>query len=83
MKKFLALLIVCIFLLSCKKDKPECTTWVTDQWCEPIPGSGATGCSRSYSVDYIDCSNQFHEGQLHMYRNDGNVKYYRLFIRRK
>ena len=68
-------------LFSCKKQ--DCKTWITDQWCEPIPGSGATGCSRVYDVDYLDCDNQYSAGQTVMYRNDGNVMYYRLFKRLK
>lgn len=81
-KKFQYLILIFLISFSCGK-KLECTTWITDNWCEPKPGSGVIGCSRSYDVDYTVCNENHYENETVMYHEDENVKHYRLFKRKK
>jgi len=82
MKIFISILFASFLTLSCKKDN-NCVIWVTDSWCEPKPGSGAMGCSRSYDMDFQACNENHYENEKVMYHEDAYVKYYRLFKRKK
>ncbi|MCZ2085365.1 MAG: hypothetical protein LC112_13945 [Flavobacteriales bacterium] len=74
MKKVKLLVIALITLISCKKEATDCPTWTADTYAV-AKTTGITPPSPGV-VTFKECTN-YTSGQVIMYREDANFKYYR------
>lgn len=77
-------MIFSLAALSCRKDdERKCETWKVEEWCEPKNSQSYCGSSTINEKPLCDESLQgASAGNVVMYREDSNVKYYRRFIQK-